>query len=135
MAGTDSLNLTTDDVLGSPLHPYYPLGATIPGYIAKILTTQEILGIFTATCLSILVPTWLYIRHVRRDLPSSQVFTALWFVLCGFIHLGLEGKFQHSLLMQAAIRLSFLATNIVRPQNSQVISQSTRTPSPANRQS
>ncbi|KAJ8121913.1 hypothetical protein ONZ43_g1756 [Nemania bipapillata] len=77
----------------TPLHPYYPLGVAIPGYVAKTLTTQEILAIFTATCLGILIPTWLYIRHIRRDLPSSEVLTALWFVLCGFIHLGLEGYF------------------------------------------
>jgi hypothetical protein len=136
MAATDTFNLTTDDVLGSPLHPYYPLGVTIPGYVAKILTTQEILGIFTATCLSILVPTWLYIRHVRPNLSASQVSTALWFVLCGFIHLGLEGKFQYHLPTADAYRNSpSLATNIVRRPKFQVISHSTRTPLPANRQS
>ncbi|KAI1202560.1 3-beta-hydroxysteroid-Delta(8),Delta(7)-isomerase [Nemania serpens] len=73
-------------------HPYYPLGVAIPGYVAKVLTTQAILAIFTTTCLGILIPTCLYIRHARRDLPSGEVLTALWFVLCGFIHLGLEGK-------------------------------------------
>ncbi|KAI0105540.1 3-beta-hydroxysteroid-Delta(8),Delta(7)-isomerase [Nemania sp. FL0031] len=82
-----------NDALDTPLHPYYPPGVAIPGYVAKVLTTQEILGIFTATCLAILTPTWLYIRSTRRDLPVGEVFTVLWFVLCGFIHLGLEGYF------------------------------------------
>jgi cholestenol delta-isomerase len=92
MTDTGSVNSSLDDVLEAALHPYYPLGVAIPGYVAKVLTTQEILGIFTTTCLGILIPTWLYIRHSRHDLPSSEVLTALWFVLCGFIHLGLEGK-------------------------------------------
>ncbi|KAI1117102.1 emopamil binding protein [Nemania sp. NC0429] len=74
-------------------HPYYPLGVAIPGYVANALTTREILAIFTTTCLGILIPTCLYIRRARRDLPASEVFTVLWFVLCGFIHLGLEGYF------------------------------------------
>ncbi|RYC66049.1 hypothetical protein CHU98_g143 [Xylaria longipes] len=93
MDSTGIVNSTMSDVLNAPLHPYYPLGVVIPGYVAKVLTTQEILAIFTSTCLGILVPTWLYIRHTRSDLSSSEVFTALWFVLCGSIHLGLEGYF------------------------------------------
>lgn len=87
-------------------HPYYPLGVAIPGYVAKVLTTQAILAIFTTTCLGILIPTCLYIRHARRDLPSGEVLTALWFVLCGFIHLGLEGYFAlnaHSIASRSAI--------------------------------
>ncbi|KAI8634538.1 3-beta-hydroxysteroid-Delta(8),Delta(7)-isomerase [Xylariaceae sp. FL1651] len=87
------INSTMSDHLKTPLHPYYPLGVAIPGFVAKALSTQEILGIFIATCLGILVPTWIYIRQTRRDLPSGDVLTALWFVLCGFIHLGLEGYF------------------------------------------
>lgn len=86
-------NSTMDNALNTPLHPYYPLGVSIPDYVAKVLTTQEILAIFTATGLGILVPTWLYTRRTRHDLPSSEVLTVLWFVLCGFIHLGLEGYF------------------------------------------
>ncbi|GAP87411.1 putative emopamil binding protein [Rosellinia necatrix] len=94
-----SINTSMGDVLGAPpLHPYYPLGVEIPGFVAKVLTTQEILTIFTTTCLAILVPAWLYTRYTRHDLPASEVFVVLWFVLCGFIHLGLEGYFaRHAL--------------------------------------
>ncbi|KAI0402722.1 3-beta-hydroxysteroid-Delta(8),Delta(7)-isomerase [Xylaria palmicola] len=93
MNSTGVANATMSGILNTPLHPYYPLGVAIPGYVAKVLTTQEILAIFTATCLAILVPTWMYIRRAPRDLPSSEVFIALWFVLCGAIHIVLEGYF------------------------------------------
>ncbi|KAH8160912.1 hypothetical protein CIB48_g7344 [Xylaria polymorpha] len=77
MDGADIVNSTVSDGVSTLLHPYYPLGVAIPGYVAKVLTTQEILAIFIATCLGILVPTFIYIRHARSDLPSSEVFTAL----------------------------------------------------------
>lgn len=83
------MNILSDD---TPLHPYYPLGVTIPGFVAKELTAPQILTIFATTCLAILGPTRLYIRRVRPDLPASEIFTVMWFVLCACIHLGLEGK-------------------------------------------
>ncbi|KAI1371092.1 emopamil binding protein [Hypoxylon crocopeplum] len=90
----------------APLHPYYPIGVVITGYVAKTLSTLEILGIFTVTCLSILAPTLLYIRRTRPHLPSGDVLTALWFVLCGSIHLGLEGYFAfyaHDIATRSAL--------------------------------
>lgn len=107
MDGADIVNSTVSDGVSTLLHPYYPLGVAIPGYVAKVLTTQEILAIFIATCLGILVPTFIYIRHARSDLPSSEVFTALWFVLCGFIHIGLEGKYRRDLI-QFHIAIDYL---------------------------
>ncbi|KAI0481682.1 3-beta-hydroxysteroid-Delta(8),Delta(7)-isomerase [Xylaria cf. heliscus] len=93
MDGAMIINTSVGDGIDTPLHPYYPLGVAIPGFVAKVLSTPEILGMFVATCLGILVPTWLCIQRARGDLPSSEVFTVLWFVLCGFIHSGLEGYF------------------------------------------
>ncbi|KAJ0107550.1 hypothetical protein J7T55_007740 [Diaporthe amygdali] len=74
-------------------HPYYPLGVMIPGYVAPTLSRLEILVIFTITCLSILTPTWFFLSRQKRQLHRQDKATALWFVLCGFIHLGLEGYF------------------------------------------
>ncbi|KAH6658516.1 3-beta-hydroxysteroid-Delta(8),Delta(7)-isomerase [Truncatella angustata] len=87
------MNSTLEAVSDAPLHPYYPLGVVITGFVAKTLSTVEILSIFTATCLSILVPTWAYIRRYRPHLSLGDRSIALWFVLCGSIHLGLEGYF------------------------------------------
>lgn len=77
------------------LHPYHPLGVSIPDYAANTLSTVQILAIFSATCLSILAPTWFYAKRSRPDLATGQALTVLWFVLCGFIHLGLEGESSH----------------------------------------
>lgn len=73
------------------LHPYYPLGVVIPGYVAPSMSTLEILTKFTLTCLSILVPTGIYVYTRKSPVSRPDAVAALWFVLCGFIHLGLEG--------------------------------------------
>lgn len=75
----------------APLHPYYPLGVVIPGYVAPSLSTLEILTKFTLTCLSILIPTFAIVYTRKRPVSRSDTVATLWFVLCGFIHLGLEG--------------------------------------------
>lgn len=94
-----------------PLHPYYvnkclcfhagilltdkqPLGVAIPGYVENTLSTPIILGYFSGICAALLLPPLWYLKRGRRGLPSSEIATALWFVLCGFIHLGLEGMFS-----------------------------------------
>lgn len=85
------------DRTGVPSHPYYPLGVVIPGYIAPSLSTVEILTKFTLTCLSILLPTGLFVYCRKRPLSRQDTVATLWFVLCGFIHLGLEGMNMFSL--------------------------------------
>ncbi|XWW95263.1 hypothetical protein V2A60_003218 [Cordyceps javanica] len=74
-------------------HSYYPPKVVIDGYVANTLSTVQILGIFTSTLASILVPCFFLIRRVRPSLPAGEMATALWFVLCGVIHLGLEGHY------------------------------------------
>lgn len=84
------------DRTGAALHPYYPLGVVIPGYVAPSLSTVEILTKFTLTCLSILLPTGLFVYSRKRPLSRQDAVATLWFVLCGFIHLGLEGMYMFS---------------------------------------
>ncbi|KAK8012002.1 hypothetical protein PG989_000262 [Apiospora arundinis] len=76
-----------------PDHPFYPLGIALPGYIANEMSTIQILCIFAATCGSVMLPTLLAINRKRPDLPKRELSTAMWFVLCGCIHLILEGYF------------------------------------------
>lgn len=90
---------TSSPQVGVSVHPYYPLGVVITDYVAKTRSTPEILAIFVATCTSILAPTWLLVRRNRPTLPASELATVLWFVLCGSIHIGLEGQYllqQHT---------------------------------------
>ena len=74
-----------------PDHPFYPLGIALPGYIANEMSTLRILTIFGATCAAVGLPTLLAINRTRPDLKKREVSTAMWFVLCGCIHLILEG--------------------------------------------
>jgi hypothetical protein len=87
-----TVNLAGAANQSTPLvHPYYPLGVDIPSYAAGTLSTVEILAISKTTCLAILVPTWHFTRRIRPELSRGDLLTVLWFVLCGCIHLGLEG--------------------------------------------
>ncbi|EJP65814.1 3-beta-hydroxysteroid-Delta(8), Delta(7)-isomerase [Beauveria bassiana ARSEF 2860] len=83
------------DTMSVPVvnYSYYPPNVVIDGYVANTLSTTQILAIFTSTLASVLVPCFLLIRRVRPSIPTSELATALWFVLCGVIHLGLEGHY------------------------------------------
>lgn len=72
-------------------HPYYPLGVDIPGYVANTLSTQTILAIFSTACAGALLPALFLIRRAAPKLSTADLTTAMWFVLCGCIHLVLEG--------------------------------------------
>lgn len=80
--------------------PYYPVGVSIAGYIANTLSTPEILAIFASACAVVLGSTAFLARRARPDLPTGEIATILWFVLCGSIHSGLEGQSICLLLMQ-----------------------------------
>lgn len=77
-------------------HPYYPLAVAIPGYVPNSLTTPTILAIFAVTIAVILISSHYAASHCGKRISNSDMATALWFVMCGFIHLGLEGMFNRS---------------------------------------
>ncbi|KAL2753519.1 hypothetical protein ACRALDRAFT_1036118 [Sodiomyces alcalophilus JCM 7366] len=92
-----------------PSHPYYPLGLHLPDYVPNTLGTVSILAIFSSTLAAILLPMLVLIRRYNPKLPRTEVAIALWFILCGVIHLGLEGYYvvnhasltsQHATLAQ-----------------------------------
>ncbi|PHH63641.1 hypothetical protein CDD81_5622 [Ophiocordyceps australis] len=88
----------------TPMHPYYPLGVSIPDYTPKTLNTRTILAIFVTACSGVLVPAFILIRRARPSLSTSEVATAMWFLLCGFIHVVLEGNFAlHSVADSSTI--------------------------------
>lgn len=74
-----------------PLHPYHPLGVAIPGYMANDMATVEILAYFIVTCSVILGSTLVIVSRARANITTREIATAMWFVLCGFIHIGMEG--------------------------------------------
>jgi cholestenol delta-isomerase len=73
-------------------HPYYPLDANIAGYVANESTVLSLLGSFVAGCAAIFVFTYLIVKRVNPRLPTSELITVMWFVLCGCIHLFFEGN-------------------------------------------
>ncbi|VUC35497.1 unnamed protein product [Clonostachys rosea] len=82
---------------GSALaHSYYPLGVVIPGYAPNTMDALELVSYFGLGCGLVLVPTYALIQSKRPDLRSWEVFAALWFVLCGFIHTFFEGYFAYN---------------------------------------
>lgn len=87
-----------------PLHPYHPLGVAIPGYVANKMATVTILAYFAVGCSLVLGATAVVVRKYAvpryaakgREagrISTGEVATAMWFVLCGFIHIGMEGEF------------------------------------------
>ncbi|CAI6336238.1 unnamed protein product [Periconia digitata] len=76
-----------------PLHPYYPVEATIVGYAANKWNTLELCSLFASGCAVIFAITYLIVKRVRPGLSMGDLTTILWFVLCGFIHFFFEGYF------------------------------------------
>ncbi|GKT52451.1 uncharacterized protein ColSpa_12632 [Colletotrichum spaethianum] len=75
-----------------PIHPYYPAGVTLPGYVANTFGANQLRAIFAVGATAILASTYSIIKKTRPSLPNGEVATALWFTLSAFIHLFFEGQ-------------------------------------------
>jgi cholestenol delta-isomerase len=73
-------------------HSYHPLDANIAGYVANESTVLSLLGSFVAGCGAIFGLTYLTVRRANPRLPTTDLITVMWFVLCGCIHLFFEGE-------------------------------------------
>ncbi|KAK3581259.1 hypothetical protein CHS0354_032985 [Potamilus streckersoni] len=73
-------------------HPYFPRELNIPNYIPNSSSIVELLGIFFGLAAVVLLGTWVY--TTRRKFPITDRLKLCWFVMCGFIHLILEGYFS-----------------------------------------
>lgn len=78
------------------LHPYYPIEAEVIGYLANEYDVPTLLGIFATGCTAIFAITYLLVSRIRRDIPTSELLTVMWFVLCGFIHTFFEGYYAYN---------------------------------------
>ncbi|GKT59678.1 3-beta-hydroxysteroid-delta-isomerase [Colletotrichum tofieldiae] len=79
-----------------PIHPYYPAGVTLPGYVANTFSAHALRAIFAVGATAILAPTYRIIKKTHPGLPNGEVATALWFTLSAFIHLFFEGYFSYN---------------------------------------
>ncbi|QPH19706.1 hypothetical protein C2857_004999 [Epichloe festucae Fl1] len=79
--------------LGPP-QPFYPLGVSVPTYVANTMSTSVLLSIFAAGCGSLFLPTYVFATRSRPGISLGEVLIAFWWVLCGFIHFFFEGYFS-----------------------------------------
>lgn len=63
-------------------HPFYPLGANIPGYIANEWSVPALLGIFFAGCAVELGITLALVNRFKPTLRNGDKAALLWFVVC-----------------------------------------------------
>jgi cholestenol delta-isomerase len=80
----------------APLHPYYPLGVEIVGYLANEWNTFELVSMFAAGCAVIFSITYAILMKLRPNASKSDVSIMMWFVLCGCIHSFFEGYFAYN---------------------------------------
>lgn len=94
MENPATFKMNSTDTL--PLHPYFPIGLALPTYAANSLPASTLVPIFAAGCAFIFLTTYITIQQTRPGLSNGAIATALWFVLCGFIHLFFEGYFAYN---------------------------------------
>ncbi|PYI02930.1 EBDP4, emopamil-binding protein [Aspergillus sclerotiicarbonarius CBS 121057] len=75
------------------MHPYYPPDAVISDYAPNEWGTLPLVSIFAGVCALIFLTTYAGCLRMRPHIPTTELWTVLWFVLCGAIHLLLEGYY------------------------------------------
>ncbi|PNS18245.1 hypothetical protein CAC42_7614 [Sphaceloma murrayae] len=75
-------------------HRYYPIGVQIAGLIANTYSVPYILGVFAAGCVVIFAITYFITISVRPRASAGDLWSVMWFVLSGSIHLFFEGYFS-----------------------------------------
>src|SRR5690554_6953453 len=94
-ATTATTTAVTMESAGRTSHPYYPRGLILDHYVPNSYSMQDTLTLLFGTFGAITVGS-LAISYQRRNSTlkgfGSQV-TFLWYIMCGFIHLFLEGYF------------------------------------------
>jgi cholestenol Delta-isomerase len=83
----DTINATA---LEAP-HPYFPVDATLPGFIANTISGPMLVVYFAAGSGAILSTAFAILSRANPNLSRKDVSIALWFTLCGFIHFFFEG--------------------------------------------
>jgi cholestenol Delta-isomerase len=73
-------------------HPYYPASLQLPAYNGRTYTQQDILGVFLV---GTLVVGLLGFRWTRQLPNLATRLATVWFLLCGCIHLVVEGYFVY----------------------------------------
>ncbi|PVU96583.1 hypothetical protein BB561_001080 [Smittium simulii] len=86
-------------------HPYYPLDLSLPHYISSSTETPQLLIALAGLATAIIITGFLLSRGQRSFIDR---FAFVWFFLCFFTHVGLEGYYVWNNKTLAGKR-SFLA--------------------------
>jgi cholestenol delta-isomerase len=85
-------------------HPYYPRDLELPGFMPNPTVVPVLLAFFAAGVGFVFSATVILARTVQPGLSKGKLYTAMWFMLCGCIHLFFEGYFaRHNAEMPARI--------------------------------
>jgi hypothetical protein len=88
-----AMNSTIEQVMAElPLHPFSPFITELPTYVPNTLSALPLVSIFGAGCVVIFGITYGIIQRMRPSMGAGEVSIALWFALCGCIHLFFEGE-------------------------------------------
>jgi cholestenol delta-isomerase len=65
----------------TPLHPYFPLGIHIPGYVANVNSLPSLLGQFALLWAVVMAVAWLGISRFRPSSSTADRVACVWFCL------------------------------------------------------
>jgi cholestenol delta-isomerase len=77
-----------------PLHPYFPPSLDLPLYTPNHMDMSQILLVMF-TLFVFLVSTSISVSSMNERITWTDRWTFTWFILCGCIHLFLEGHFAY----------------------------------------
>ncbi|ORY69848.1 Emopamil binding protein-domain-containing protein [Pseudomassariella vexata] len=77
----------------SSIHPYYPLGVTIPDYASNSLPVLVLIAGLGSMLGGVLLGTSTLALRFHPKLTKSSLAVFCWFVLCGSLHVFFEGYF------------------------------------------
>lgn len=73
-------------------HPFSPIIIVVPGFVATSIPTATLLITFFGGLAVILASSKYFLEQRQPSLSKGEVWTASWFILCGFIHTLFEGE-------------------------------------------
>ncbi|KDN66911.1 putative emopamil binding protein [Colletotrichum sublineola] len=74
-------------------HPYYPVNAGLPHYVANEAPFLQLLVAFGVTIAIVVVAVLMVARRIHPEMATSDQLLVSWFALCGFLHCFFEGYF------------------------------------------
>ncbi|KOS17470.1 3-beta-hydroxysteroid-Delta(8) [Escovopsis weberi] len=82
-----------EDASVATLHPYYPFGIELPGYVPNTMNAFDLVLRFAAGSAVVFLATLFVVKRCRPSISKADALAAMWFALCGCIHFFFEGYY------------------------------------------